>query len=68
MKYIAQGESRVVNIAQGKAECYICHETFIKSCIVSYKRNGSALSVALYFKLKDVLTEDIHLKFNTFNE
>ena len=33
-----------------------------KSCILSYKRSGSALSVLLYFKLKDVLTEDIPLK------
>ena len=66
MKDTAQGESRVANIAQG--ECYICHETLIKSCILSYKQSGSALSVLLYFKLKDVLTEDIPLKFNTFNE
>ena len=58
----------MANIAQGKAECYICHETLTKSCILSYKRGGSALSVLLYFKLKDVLTEDIPLKFNTFNE
>ena len=26
------------------------------------------LSVLLYFKLEDVLTEDIRLKLNTFNE
>ena len=32
------------------------------------QRSGSALSVLLYFKLKDVLTEDISLKFNAFNE
>ena len=29
MKYTAQGESRVANIAQGEAECYICHKTLI---------------------------------------
>ena len=68
MKYTAQDESRVANIARGEAECYIYHETLIKSCILSYKRSGSALSVLLYFTLKDVLTEDIPLKFNTFNE
>ena len=52
MKYTAQGESRVVNIARGKAECYICHETLIKSCIFySYKQSGSGLSVLLYFTL-----------------
>ena len=33
MKYTARGESRVANIAQGKAECYTCHETLTKSCI-----------------------------------
>ena len=54
----------MANIAQGEAECCICQETLIKSCILSYKRSGSALSVLLYFTLKDVLTEDIPLKFN----
>ena len=68
MKYTARDESQVANIARGEAECYICHETLIKSCILSYKRSGSVLSVSLYFILKDVLTEDIPLKFNTFNE
>ena len=68
MKYTAWGESRVANIAWGEAECYIYHETLNNSCILSYKRSGSALSVLLYFTLKDVLTEDIPLKFNTFNE
>ena len=68
MKYTARDESRVANIARDKAECYICHETLIKSCILSYKQSGSALCVLLYFTLKDVLTEDIPLKFNTVNE
>ena len=68
MKYTAPDKSQVANIARGKAECYICHETLIKSCILSYKQSGSALSVLLYFTLQDVLTEDIPLKFNTFNE
>ena len=68
MKYTVRGESRVANIARGEAECYICHETLTKSCILSYKRSGSALSVLLYFTLKDVLTEDTPLKFNTFIE
>ena len=57
-----------IYLAQGEAKCYICYETLIKSCILSYKRSGSALSVLLYFTLKDVLTEDIPLNFNTFNE
>ena len=43
----------------------MCHETLTKSCILSYKRSGSVLSVLLYFILKDVLTEDTPLKFNT---
>ena len=68
MKYTARGESRVANIAGGKAECYICHETLIKTCILSYKRSGNALSVLLYFTLKNVLTEDTPLKCNTFIE
>ena len=68
MKYTAQDESRVANIAQGEAECYICHKTLIKSCILSYKRSGSTLSVLLYFILKDVLAVDVPLKFNTINK
>ena len=53
----------MANIAQGEAKCYVCHETLIKNCILSYKQSGSALRVLLYFKLKDVLTEDTPLKF-----
>ena len=68
MKYTVRGESQVVNKAQGEAECYICQETLTKSCVFSYKWSGSALSVLLYFTLKDVLTEDTPLKFNTFME
>ena len=52
MKYTAQDESRVANIARGEAECYICHETLIKSCILSYKQSDSALSVLLYLLLR----------------
>ena len=37
MKYTARDESRV------EAECYICHKTLIKSCILSYKQSGSVL-------------------------
>jgi len=33
MKYTAQGESQVTNIARDEAKCYICHETLTKSCI-----------------------------------
>ena len=51
MKYTARDESRVANIARGEAECYICHKTLIKSCILSYKQSGSVLSVLLYFTL-----------------
>ena len=54
MKYTARDESRVANIARGEAECYICHKTLIKSCILSYKRSGSVLSVLLYFTLTEV--------------
>ena len=50
------------------ASCYICHKTLTKSCILSDKGSGSALylNVLLYFTLKNVLTKDIPLKFNTF--
>ena len=58
----------MANIAQGEAECYICHETLTKSCILSYIQSGSVSSVLLYFTLKDLLTEDIPLKFNIVNE
>ena len=68
MKYTARGESRVAIIAPGEAKCYICHETLTKSYILSYKQSGSALRVLLYFTLKEVLTEDTSLKFNTFIE
>ena len=51
MKYTARDESRVANIARSEAECYICHKTLIKSCILSYKQSGSVLSVLLYFTL-----------------
>ena len=37
MKYTAHSESWVASIAPGKAECYICHETLSKSCMLSYK-------------------------------
>ena len=58
----------MANIARGKAEFYICHETLTKICILSYKQSGSALSVLLYFTLKDVLTEEIPLKFKILNK
>ena len=45
------------NIARGEAECYICHKTLIKSCILLYKRSGSVLSVLLYFTLTKVSTK-----------
>ena len=57
MKYTAQDESRMANTARGEAKCYICHKTFIKSCILSYKRSGSVLSVLLYFTLTKMSTK-----------
>ena len=35
MKYTAQDESRVANIAQVEGECYICHETLIKTHLMN---------------------------------
>ena len=57
MKYTAQDENQVANIARGEAECYICLKTLIKSCILSCKRSGSVLSVLLYFTLTKVSTK-----------
>ena len=54
MKYTAQDEA---NIARGEAECYICHKTLIKSCMLSYKQSGSVLSVSLYFTFTKVSTK-----------
>ena len=46
MKYTALGESRVTNIAQGKAKCYICHRPSPRAVYFHiYKQSGSALSV-----------------------
>ena len=58
----------MTTIAQGGKEEIYTHETLTKSCILSYKGSGSTLSVLLYFAPKDVLVEDLPLKFNTFIE
>ena len=51
MKYTARGENRVANIAQGEAECYICHETLTKSCIFHTKE----AAVLLFYNYSIVL-------------
>ena len=38
MKYTAQDESQVVNIARGEAECYICHKH--SSITTNFKQYG----------------------------
>ena len=43
------------------------HETLTKSCILLYKGSDSALSVLLYFTLKQLLTKFTSLKFNTLS-
>ena len=60
MKYTARDESLV---ARGKAECYNCHKTLIKSCILSYKQSGSVLSVLLYFTLTKVSENTVPWSF-----
>ena len=62
MKFTGGGENQVVNIAQGKANYYICYETLTKSCILSYKWSGNTLGVLLYFTLKEVL-----IKYNALS-
>ena len=42
IKYTAQGEYQVTNIAQ--ADCYICPETLTKSCIL-HKKEIAVLQV-----------------------
>ena len=40
----AGGESQAANIAWGQAECYICHKTLTKRCIIiSYKLHGGSV-------------------------
>ena len=56
-----------IYIAKGKAEWCICNMTLTKSCILPYKQNSSALSVLLYFTLKDMLTKDTLLTFNVLS-
>ena len=50
MLYLHEAKLSAI-FARGEAECYICHKTLIKSCILSYKQSGSVLSVLLYFTL-----------------
>ena len=64
MKYAARGESQVVNVAWGKAECYICHETHTKSCILLYKQSSSALSILLYFTLWSAHANALNAYYN----
>ena len=60
MKYTAQGESWVaIFVIRLSPRALYFHTNYV---------SGSALSVLLYFTLKDVLTEDTPLKFNTFIE
>ena len=42
-------ESQVANIARGKAECYIFHKTFTKSCILLYKRSSNVFKCFIAF-------------------
>ena len=67
MKYTARDESRVANIPRGEGECYICHKALIKSCMLSYKRRGSVLSVLLYFTLTKVSTKYSSLVIISYN-
>ena len=46
MKYTAQGDSWVANMALGEAECYICQ--------ILYKQSGSALSVLLWRSINKI--------------
>ena len=58
MKYTAQGESRVANIARGEASQDSHQELYIL-----YKQSGSVLSVLLYFTLTKVSTNTVLWSF-----
>ena len=55
MKYTARGESRVANIAQGKVERYICHETLIKSCIFYTNKAAVCVNSQLFYNYFSIL-------------
>ena len=54
MKYTAQGESGVANIARGEARVLYLSRDPHQELYLSYKRSSSALSVLLYFTPTDV--------------
>ena len=60
MKYTAQGKSHVANVAQAKPSAIFVMRLSPRA-VLSYKQSGSALSILLYFTLKDVLTKDTPL-------
>ena len=69
MKCLAQGESPgVANIAYEKSSAIFVTRLSPRAVYFHTNRSGSVLSGLLYFTLKDVLTEDTSLKFNTFIE
>ena len=65
MKYTANGESWLANIAQGEAKSYICHKTHQQLyTFIEMKWSGTAVSVLLYFiTFKEVLIKYTSLKF-----
>ena len=67
LKYTAQDESRVANIARGEAECYICHETLIKSCIF-YTKQQCFKCFIVFYTYQSVNKTQIFGHFNTFIE
>ena len=67
MKYTAQGESQVANVAQARV-LYLSQDSHQELYMCTFIKSGSALSVLLYFTLKDLLTENTPLKFNTLIE
>ena len=64
MKYTAQDESRVANIAQGKAECYVyLSQDSHQELYILYKQSSSILSVLLYFTLTKVSANTVFWSF-----
>jgi len=50
MKYTAQGESGVANIAQGEAECHICHKACDTTQVVTNRIKLHVIMISLAVK------------------
>ena len=69
MKYAAQGESRVANIrSMRRSQVLYFSRDSHQELYTFIQTKWQCFKCSLYFTLKDVSTEGIPLKFNTFIE